>query len=211
MYNAPENSRFRLRMDKNLFRYIWSHSKAEQIMVLVVVLVSFPFMFMALDLPKTIVNGPIQGQGFEQPGATAPFLAIHIPVPDVLQGLFGDELSIFDGFEMERLPYLLALALMFLTLVCINGLFKFYINSYKGKMGERMLRRLRYELVDRVLRFPIPHFRKVRASEMATMVKDEVEPLGGFIGDAFVSPVFLGGQAMTATSWPMSRRPVIAR
>ncbi len=30
------------------------------------------------------------------------------------------------------------------------------------------------------------------------MVKDEVEPLGGFIGDAFVQPVFLGGQALTA-------------
>ena len=30
------------------------------------------------------------------------------------------------------------------------------------------------------------------------MVKDEVEPLGGFIGDAFVAPMFLGGQALTA-------------
>ena len=30
------------------------------------------------------------------------------------------------------------------------------------------------------------------------MIKDEVEPLGGFIGDAFVQPVFLGGQALTA-------------
>ena len=30
------------------------------------------------------------------------------------------------------------------------------------------------------------------------MIKDEVEPLGGFIGDAFVQPAFLGGQALTA-------------
>ena len=30
------------------------------------------------------------------------------------------------------------------------------------------------------------------------MVKDEVEPMGGFIGDAFVSPALLGGQAVTA-------------
>ncbi len=30
------------------------------------------------------------------------------------------------------------------------------------------------------------------------MVKDEVEPLGGFIGDAFVQPALLGGQAATA-------------
>ena len=65
-------------------------------------------------------------------------------------------------------------------------------------MGERMLRRLRYELYDRILRFPPAHFRKVKQAEIATMIKDEVEPLGGFIGDAFVQPVFLGGQALTA-------------
>jgi putative ABC transport system ATP-binding protein len=50
-----------------------------------------------------------------------------------------------------------------------------------------MLRRLRYELTDRVLRFPLIHFRKVKQAEVATMIKDEVEPLGGFIGDAFIS------------------------
>ena len=65
-------------------------------------------------------------------------------------------------------------------------------------MGERMLRRLRYELFDRILRFPPAHFRKVKQAEIATMIKDEVEPLGGFIGDAFVQPAFLGGQALTA-------------
>src|SRR4030095_12261203 len=55
-----------------------------------------------------------------------------------------------------------------------------------------------FELFDRVLRFPLPHFRKVKQAEIATMIKDEVEPLGGFIGDAFVQPAFLGGQALTA-------------
>ena len=61
-----------------------------------------------------------------------------------------------------------------------------------------MLRRMRYELYDRVLRFPLGHFRKVKQAEVATMIKDEVEPLGGFIGDAYITPAFLGGQALTA-------------
>lgn len=30
------------------------------------------------------------------------------------------------------------------------------------------------------------------------MIKDEVEPMGGFTGDAFVQPALLGGQALTA-------------
>ena len=38
----------------------------------------------------------------------------------------------------------------------------------------------------------------MKQAEIATMIKDEVEPLGGFIGDAFVQPAFLGGQALTA-------------
>ncbi|HNB26776.1 MAG TPA: ABC transporter ATP-binding protein, partial [Alphaproteobacteria bacterium] len=45
---------------------------------------------------------------------------------------------------------------------------------------------------------PISHFRKVKQAEVATMIKDEVEPLGGFIGDAYITPAFLGGQALTA-------------
>ena len=61
-----------------------------------------------------------------------------------------------------------------------------------------MLRRLRYQLVDRVLRFPFPQYRRVRSSEIATMIKDEVDPLGGFIGEAFATPAFLVGQALAA-------------
>ena len=90
------------------------------------------------------------------------------------------------------------MSFVFLAAVVVNGQFKKSINTQKGRMGERMLRRLRYELYDRILRFPPAHFRKVKQAELATMIKDEVEPLGGFIGDAFVQPVFLGGQALTA-------------
>ena len=102
-------------------------------------------------------------------------------------------------------PYLIALSLTFFGLVLINGIFKLQINTMKGRMGERMLRRLRYELFDRVLRFPISHFRKVKQAEIATMIKDEVEPFGGFIGDAFVQPAFLGGQALTALAFILTQ------
>src|SRR5258706_10421777 len=68
----------------------------------------------------------------------------------------------------------------------------------KAGMGERMLRRLRFALFDYILRFPLARFRRVKSAELATMIKDEVEPLGGFIGEALISPLFLGGQALTA-------------
>ena len=173
-------------MDQSVFRFIWRYSKRDQLAILAIVLLSLPFYFLALDLPKVIVNKAIQGQGFEEGGTEAAF------------AIEGWGASLFGGFELDRLSFLVWMSLAFLALVMVNGLFKLVINTAKGRLGERMLRRLRYMLFDRILRFPVGHFRKVKAPELATMIKDEVEPLGGFIGDAYVQPVFLGGQALTA-------------
>jgi putative ABC transport system ATP-binding protein len=155
-----------------------------------------PAYFLFFDLPKQIVNGPIQGNGFETEGATARFLELSIWVPTWISS--SGQLDLFSGFELDRFGYLTALSLAFLALVCINGLFKFYINTYKGRLGERTLRRLRYELIDLMMRFPSAHIRRMKAPEVATMIKDEVEPLGVFIGEAYVDPVFLSGQAIVA-------------
>ena len=193
-------------MESNLFKYILRHSWREQLLIVSVVLISQVPYFLSLDLPKTIVNSPIQGKGFASVDATARFLAISIPVPGFLHFLgLGDVIHLFGGFDLTRIPYLVALSLTFLVLVLINGWFKLQINTMKGRMGERMLRRLRFELFDRVLRFPLSHFRKVKQAEIATMIKDEVEPLGGFIGDAFVQPAFLGGQALTALAFILTQ------
>ncbi|RCS22631.1 ABC transporter ATP-binding protein [Phyllobacterium salinisoli] len=179
-------------MEQSLARYIWSHTRRQQLWILVIVAFSMIPYFMSFDLPKLIVNGPIQGEGFETPGATQSFMALSPDLP------FIGKVSLFSGFQLDREGMLIALSMVFLLLVIINGLFKFYINTYKGRLGERMLRRIRFELVDRVLRFPPQYFKRVKSAEVASLVKDEVEPLGGFIGDAFVQPALLGGQALTA-------------
>ncbi len=183
-------------MDRNLLRYIWKHTRPEQLWILLVVVLSMPTLFLSLDLPKQIVNGPIQGRGFDTPDAQATFFRLVFDVPQWIAST--GKLVVFSGIELGRMQTLFALSGTFLMLVIINGLFKLYINTYKGRLGERMLRRLRFALVDLVLRFPPAQLKRVKPSEVATMVKDEVEPLGGLIGDAFVQPVFLGGQAITA-------------
>jgi putative ABC transport system ATP-binding protein len=179
-------------MEPSLARYIWTHTWRQQLWIVAIVVLSMIPYYMSFDLPKLIVNGPIQGDGFDGPGATQPFLNLAFDIP-----LIG-HVDLYPGFELDRQETLFALSMVFLILVIINGLFKYYINTFKGRLGERMLRRIRFHLVDLVLRFPVSHFKRVKSAEVATMVKDEVEPLGGFIGDAFVSPVMLGGQALTA-------------
>ncbi|SEL98916.1 ABC transporter transmembrane domain-containing protein [Xaviernesmea oryzae] len=182
-------------MEKSLTRYIWNHTRRQQIYILIVVLVSMVPYFLSFDLPKRIVNGPIQGNGFGEPGARQMFGAISLPIPG-----YGS-VRLFDGIDLTRMEMLYALSLVFLFLVVVNGLFKLYINTFKGRLGERLLRRIRYQLIDRILRFPPSQFKRMKGSEVSSMVKDEVEPLGGFTGDAFVQPVMLGGQALTALAF----------
>jgi putative ABC transport system ATP-binding protein len=181
-------------MQRNLFTYIWRHSRHEQLVILSLVVLAQIFYFMSLTVPKSIVNNGIQGNAFKQ-HTTIPFLAWELDLSAIFHGRV---LRLFDGFQVDQLQYLVVMSFVFLGAVIINSQFKKSINTQKGRMGERMLRRLRYELYDRILRFPPAHFRKVKQAELATMIKDEVEPLGGFIGDAYVQPMFLGGQALTA-------------
>jgi len=181
-------------MQRNLFTYIWRHSRPEQLVILALVVLAQLFYFLSLTVPKSVINNGIQGNAFKD-SKTIPFLVWELDLSAVLPGKV---IRFFDGFQVDQLQYLVVMSFVFLGAVVVNGQFKKTINTQKGRMGERMLRRLRYELYDRILRFPPAHFRKVKQAELATMVKDEVEPLGGFIGDAFVAPMFLGGQALTA-------------
>ena len=84
-----------------------------------------------------------------------------------------------------------------MELVFINGGFKYFINVYRGAAGERMLRRLRFQLLERVLRFPLPQFRKTSQGEVVSMVTLETEPFGGFFGEALSLPTYQGGTLIT--------------
>jgi putative ABC transport system ATP-binding protein len=163
-------------MERSLFGFIIRYSKRDQLLIVPFVLATMVVYYLSLDLPKTIINEAIQGGRFSQ----------------------GEESARFLWLELGRIEYLLALSVVFLLLIVLNGWLKFQINTMKGWMGERMLRRLRYLLYDYILRFPLTRFRRVKSAEMASMIKDEVEPLGGFIGEALITPLFLGGQALTA-------------
>lgn len=185
-------------MEANLFRYIWQHSWREQLVIFAVVIGSLPFYFMSLDLPKRIVNEAIQGTAFRDGAKEVLSFRFDLALPSFLGG---GSWRVFDGITLDQMGLLFALSGIFLLLVLINGAFKYWINVAKGALGERMLRRLRFDLVTQLFRFTPRTLRGVKSSEVATMVKDEVEPVGGFIGDAFVLPLFVGTQAATAMTF----------
>ena len=153
-------------MEKSLFRFIWRFSARQQLLILFVTVLSYPVSYILLELPKLIVNDAVQGDGFPR---------------------------VILGFEFDQISYLFLLCVAFLTLVIVSNGIKLGINVYKGRLGERMLRRLRFELFQRVLRFRLPHFRKVSSGEIIPMITAEVEDVGGFIGEAFALPAYQGG------------------
>ncbi|HZD26115.1 MAG TPA: ABC transporter ATP-binding protein, partial [Alphaproteobacteria bacterium] len=160
-------------MEKSIFAYIWRHSLRQQFVLTLLAATSFPFLYLFYELPKLIINDAIEGR----------------------KGAFPREL--YDTLTLSQVQYLLLLCSAFLGLVIVNQAFKYVINVYRGLTGERMLRRLRYDLYSRILRFPLPTFRKMSPGEIIPMITSEVEPLGGFIGDAFSVPAFQGGTLLT--------------
>jgi putative ABC transport system ATP-binding protein len=168
-------------MDRNIFRYVLRYSARAQVLTLLMTVASFPFLYATLELPKIIINDALASDG--------------------ARTILGQTLS--------QVHYLFALCGIFLFLVLINGGFKYVVNVYKGVVGERMLRRLRYELYSRVLRFPLPHFRRVSGGEIVQMINAEVEPLGGFIGDAFALPAFQGGTLLTILAFMFVQDPIL--
>ena len=101
------------------------------------------------------------------------------------------------GITLEAVPYLAALCFALLALIVINGILKMRINTFKGIIGERLVRRLRYNLITNTLRFPLPYFSRISSGELISTVTAETEPLGGYIGESIALPLFEGGTMLT--------------
>jgi len=169
-------------MEKSLFRFIWKFSARQQFFILLITVISYPITYILLELPKLIVNDAVQGDGF----------------PRVIFGL-----------EFDQISYLFLLCSAFLALVVASNGLKLYINVFKGRLGERMLRRLRFDLFQRVLRFRLPHFRKVSSGEIIPMITAEVEDVGGFIGEAIALPAYQGGMLVVQLGFIFMQDPLL--
>ncbi len=157
-------------MEKSIFQFIWKYSKFNQLLLLVVTLLTFPFLYVSLELPKRIINDAIGGSG--------------------------DDVAVL-GFTFTQTQFLMFLCIGFLFVVMVSGLIKMRLNTMKGVLAERLLRRFRYQMLKRILRFPRPYFRTTSQGELVSMVTSEAESLGGFMGDALSQPVFLAGRMIT--------------
>ncbi|MES0824907.1 ABC transporter transmembrane domain-containing protein [Ruegeria sp. SCP11] len=161
-------------MEPTLFAFIWKYSKKQQLVLLFLTVLSFPFLYASLELPKQIINGAI--------------------------GAPSDTVTVL-GFTVTQVQYLMILCFAFLATVIASGLMKMRINTMKGVLAERMLRRLRFTLIHRTMRFPKSYFATTSQGELVSMITSEAEPMGGLMGDAIAQPVFQFGQMMTIVTF----------
>ena len=160
------------KLPKNIFKYIWRYSKTEQLWLLAITIFSFPVLYLTLEIPKRIINDVLSSSDF--------------PITVL-------------GFEIEQYYYLISLCLAFLILVITAGMIKMKINVRMGEISEKLVRRIRYQLVESAIRGDP----KVTQGELIPIITAETDKLGGFFGDALATPAFQGGTMITILAFLM--------
>ncbi len=169
-------------MAENLTKFVWRHSARDQIVGVLLTLLTFPVIWITLELPKRIINDAIKGENFPR--------------------------DIF-GIPLEQTAYLFLLCACYLAAISLNNGLKYAQNMQRGIMGERMLRRMRFDLFRRVMGRPLTRLRSTSPGEIVQLISAELAPIGDFIGAIFITPVAQGGSFLVYLGFIIVQNPLI--
>ena len=156
-------------MENSINRFVWKYSARQQMLLVLMTLAYFPTLYALLELPKIIINRVLGDPVTHQ----------------LLQ------------FKLSPESMLILLTALTLVLYLLNATIKLAINIRKGIIGERLIRRLRYTLLEHILRFPPQRFRVVSQGELISQINSETEILAGYISESVTLPLFQGGTMIT--------------
>lgn len=165
-------------MDRNLFWFVYRSSKRQQLVLLCASLLAMPILYGTLELPKQIINIALDSEQFPK---------------TVLQ------------YELSQIQLLGLLCGLYLAAIFVNGLHKYWLNVFKGRVAERFLRRLRL-LIYRRWRGPQTD---EKTTDIIPIMVQEVEPIGGFAADILTLPVFQGGTLLTIMLFMFMQEPML--
>lgn len=112
---------------------------------------------------------------------------------------------VLAGLRLEQVELLFALCLMFLFAVLLHGAIKYAANLSQGRLSESVLRRLRLTVYGEWRRRNRPG----GGPQLIPLLVQELEPIGGFAGEALVLPVLQGGSFLTILTFMLVQDPVL--
>jgi len=134
------------------------------------------------------------------------YLTLEIPKHTVNHATApGNKLIEIDDISFTQIQFLVILCFLYLASLLVNGSIKYWLNVYQGRVGELLIRRLRL-MVYRGWR---RNGRPGGQAQLIPIIVQEVEPVGGFAGEAFVTPVFQGGTFLTLLAFMLLQDPVL--
>ncbi|MBX9910644.1 MAG: multidrug ABC transporter ATPase [Beijerinckiaceae bacterium] len=144
-------------------------------------LLTLPAAWFLLDIPKHIINHAL-ADASEHGGMT------------------------FFGFHLSRIWLLIALCASYLVVLTMSGLAKYAANRARGRINERLVRRLRL----RIARRARTEKGSDRRSALAAVAVQEVEPIGYFGSSLAVVPLIHGGTLLISVLFLFLQNPALA-
>ncbi|TDP48863.1 ABC transporter ATP-binding protein [Zavarzinia compransoris] len=176
-------------MQPTFARFLWRHTARSQFALLGIAFASFPFLWLYYEMPKEIV-ALIGG------GMTGGFRVFGLALP--------------AGLSLTTEGMLAGQCALLLLLVLINQRFRLAINRLRCLTAERALRRIRFEILSLVLRFPLHAFRQRTAGETMATMGGELDALSMHVGDAVAVPAYQGGTLVVILTFLFLQDPLMA-
>jgi ABC-type multidrug transport system fused ATPase/permease subunit len=159
---------------RRLETYVLGITLKIQVRLVLLSVATLPAAWLILEIPKHIINHALTDlSGDGHPGMT------------------------FLGLPLDRTELLFALCAGYLAVLTLNGVLKYAANRVRGRVNERVVRRLRLAVLRRA--------RTERSTERRTMLAavavQEVEPIGYFGGSLVAVPIVQGGVLVTSVTF----------
>ena len=167
---------------RRLERYVVQATLRFQLRLVLISLLTLPAAWLLLEIPKHIINHALADTDGGSPRMS------------------------FLGLHLGRVELLFALCGSYLAVLTLSGLAKYAVNQVRGRVNERLVRRLRLAIARRARGERSPE----RRAALAAIAVQEVEPIGYFGGSLVVVPLIQGGTLVTSVVFLLLQNAALA-
>jgi ABC-type bacteriocin/lantibiotic exporter with double-glycine peptidase domain len=161
--------------------YVLAATARRQLPLILLSLLVIPATWFLLDIPKHIINHTLTDSD-------------------------GHNTMTFAGLHLDRLPLLAALCASYLAMLTASTLLKYAVGQIRGRINERLVRRLRLQIVRRASASRSPS----EKAALAAVAVQEVEPIGYFGASLLVVPLIQGGTLCASVVFLLVQNPALA-